>query len=258
MPRRRSDRGPWFWRGMIGLMLGGVFGLFAIVAFNQAPTVMAETNCRLDRNDPAHTIILVDQSDPFNPNDLDWVYQFVDAEARTLPKYGRLTVMTPNAANPYDPEVVFVACSPGSAAEANPLFQNPKMIEQTWQTQFHKPLIEKVEAALMDKRQPSSPLSEAIYSIADRADFQDRKGHRRVVLVSDLMQHSEGFSFYKVGADYDAYLGSKLAETSPRMDKVEVVARIVPRQIYDLPMADVKAFWRAYFSEAGAEYGSVN
>ena len=258
MARRRSDRGPWFWRGMIALMLGGVFGLFAIVAFNQPPSVMADTQCRMDRKDPAHTIILVDQSDPFNPNDLDWVYEFVDAEARSLPKYGRLTVMTPNAESPYDPKVVYVACSPGSAADANPLFQNPKMIEQTWQNDFYEPLIAKVEETLLDKRQPSSPLSEAIYSIADRADFQEGEGHRRIVLVSDLMQHSDGFSFYKTGADYDAYLDSKLAETKPQMEGVEVVARVVPRQIYDLPISDVKSFWRAYFAEAGAEYGSVN
>jgi hypothetical protein len=79
-----------------------------------------------------------------------------------------------------------------------------------------------------------------------------------VVLVSDLMQHSDGFSFYRAGADYEAYLDSELAELKPRLDEAEVVARIVPRQIYDLPVADVKAFWRAYFDEAGAEYGSVN
>ena len=72
------------------------------------------------------------------------------------------------------------------------------------------------------------------------------------------MQHSEGFSFYRLGADYEAYLDSDLAKMSPALENVDVVARIVPRQIYDLPMADVKAFWRAYFSEAGADYDSVN
>ena len=255
---RRREKGPWFWRGMIGLMLSGVFGLFALVAFNIPPTVMAETACRMDRKDPAHTVILLDQSDPFNPNDLDWVHEFVDNEARALPKYGRLTVMTPNAASPYDPKVIFVKCSPGSIADANPITQNPRMIEQAWQSTFYKPLITEIETALEDTRQPSSPLFEALYTIADRADFQASNEKRRVVVVSDLMQHSDGFSFYKVGADYDAYLGSKLAETKPHMDKVQVVARIVPRQIYDLPLADVKAFWRAYFTEAGAEYGSVN
>jgi hypothetical protein len=61
-----------------------------------------------------------------------------------------------------------------------------------------------------------------------------------------------------MGADYDAYLESELAETKPKLEGVDVVARVVPRQIYDLPVADVKGFWRAYFTDAGATYGSVN
>jgi hypothetical protein len=243
---------------MIALMLGVVFALFAVVAFNQPPSLMADTSCRMDRKDPAHTIILIDQSDPFNPNDLDWVYEFVDAEARALPKYGRLTILTPNAANPYEPKRIHFACSPGSAAEANPIFQNPKMVEQSWQSEFYAPLLEQVETALLDTRQPSSPLVEAVYAVSDRADFQPGDTSRRLVLVSDLMQHSDGFSFYRAGADYEAFLGSGLARMTPRLDQVDVVARIVPRQIYDLPMAEVKAFWRAYFDEAGAQYGSVN
>jgi hypothetical protein len=243
---------------MIALMLGVVFALFAVVAFNQPPSLMADTSCRMDRKDPAHTIILIDQSDPFNPNDLDWVYEFVDAEARALPKYGRLTILTPNAANPYEPKRIHFACSPGSAAEANPIFQNPKMVEQSWQSEFYAPLLEQVETALLDTRQPSSPLVEAVYAVSDRADFQPGDTSRRLVLVSDLMQHSDGFSFYRAGADYEAFLGSDLARMTPRLDQVDVVARIVPRQIYDLPMAEVKAFWRAYFDEAGAQYGSVN
>ena len=222
MARRRHTRGPWFWRGAIGAMLTGVFGLFALVAFSQPPAVMPETSCRVDRKDPAHTILLIDQSDP------------------------------------YSPKVLYAACSPGSAAAANPITQNPKMIEQAWQKKFYQPLVGTVEEALMDKEQPSSPLSEALYTISDRADFQPQQAGRRVVLVSDLMQHSSGFSFYKMGADYDAYLESELAETKPKLEGVDVVARVVPRQIYDLPVADVKGFWRAYFTDAGATYGSVN
>ena len=258
MAKRRNNKGPWFWRGMIGAMLTGVFGLFALVAFSQPPATVPETSCRMDRKDPAHTILLIDQSDPFNPNDLDWVRELVNDEARSLPKYGKLTVMTPNAADPYSPKVLYTACSPGSAAAANPITQNPKMIEQSWQKKFYQPLVGTVEGALLDTVQPSSPLSEAIYTISDRADFQPQQAGRRMVLVSDLMQHSDGFSFYRKGADYDAYLESKLAETQPKLEGVDVVARVVPRQIYDLPLADVKGFWRHYFHDTGATYGSVN
>ncbi|MEL6473282.1 MAG: hypothetical protein AAFQ21_04300 [Pseudomonadota bacterium] len=257
MPRPR-EKSPMFWRLAIGGMLTGVFGLFALIAFNVPPATDLETACRLDRKDPAHTVLLIDQSDPFNPNDFGWVEEFVDAEARLLPKYGRLTVLTPNVERPYDPVEVFSACSPGSAADANPILENPRMIEATWRTTFFEPLQGRVAALLEETRQEASPLSEAIYSVADRADFKRGADNRRFVIVSDLMQHSDGFSFYKTGADTAAFSDSRLGKEVPDMHGVDVVARIVPRNEYDLPMDAVKTFWASYFDGAGAQYRSVN
>ena len=257
MPKAR-EKGPWFWRGMIGAMLASVFGLFALAAFSSSPAVTPDTGCRMDRKDPAHTVLLIDQSDPFNPNDLGWVKEFIDSEARTMPRFGRLTVMTPNSEDPYDAKVIYSQCSPGSAEHANPLLQNPRMIEDTWRETFYAPLEAEVETALMDKRQPSSPLFEAVYSIADRADFQTTTGTRRIILISDLMQHSDDFSFYKWGADRDAFDKSRLADRMPDMAGVEIVARVVPRQEYDLPLSQLRGFWRDYFEQSGAEFRSVN
>lgn len=258
MPRKKHQKGPWFWRVSIGAMFAVVFGLFTVVAFNQPPTLIAETGCKSDRQDPAHTIVLIDQSDPFSENDIEWVFELINDEAHSLPKYGRLTVLTPNAANPYAPNRVFSKCTPGSGTNANPITQNPKMIEAKWEETFHDPLLADVRIAMLDTRQDNSPLSEAVFAISDRADFQPDAEERRLVVVSDLMQHSSDFSFYKTGADYDAFLQSKLAEAFPRLEGVKVVSRVVPRQMYDLPMGEVKAFWRAYFAETGANYGTLN
>jgi len=258
MARRRNEKGPWFWRGAIGAMLASVLGLFGVMAFNQPPALTADTNCRADRKDPAHTILLIDQSDPFTDNDLGWVQEFIDAEARTLPRFGRLTVLTPNAADPYDPKVIFAKCSPGSAEDANPLLSNPRMIEDNWRDTFFQPLSGEIQTALKETRQPASPLSEALFAAADRADFQSGRKGRRLVLVSDLMQHSSDYSFYKLGANYDAFEETKLSGYIPSLENVDVVARIVPRREYDLPLGEVKTFWRAYFRSTGANYQSVN
>ncbi|MEM9225876.1 MAG: hypothetical protein AAGA24_05130, partial [Pseudomonadota bacterium] len=146
----------------------------------------------------------------------------------------------------------------GSVEDANPILQNPRMIDDTWRDTFYTPLIVQIENTLRDTRQPSSPLVEAIYSIGDRADFQASRKNRRVIVVSDLMQHSQGFSFYRKGADMEAFRASDLSASRPSFSGAEIVARIVPRQEYDLPIEQVKAFWRTYFDEAGASYGSVN
>ena len=72
------------------------------------------------------------------------------------------------------------------------------------------------------------------------------------------MQHSDEFSFYKTGANFNAFGETKLAGFIPAIEGVDVIARIVPRREYDLPLGEVKSFWRAYFREAGANYSSVN
>lgn len=257
MPRPR-ERGPWFWRSAIGAMLLSVVGLFSVAAFNSAPALDPATECRMDRRDPAHTILLIDQSDPFSENDLAWVDELIDAEARSLPRFGRLTVILPNSAQPFDPKVLYAHCSPGSVEDANPILQNPRMIDDTWREHFYQPLTNQVGETLKTTSQPSSPLFEALYAISDRADFQDNRENRRLVIVSDLMQHSDGFSFYRKGADLEAWSEVELSEQVPQMNGVDVVARIVPRQNYDLPMGEVKAFWRAYFDKTGASFGSTN
>lgn len=256
MPRRK-ERGPWFWRSAIALMLTSVFGLFAAAAIHQPPATDAETGCRLDRQDPSHTIVLIDQSDPFNATDVAWVRALLDDEARALPKYGRLTLSVPNAASAYDPVTIWTGCSPGSAAAANPIFQNPKMIEQAWQSKFHAPLMAGAEAVLIDNVAPNSPLMEAMFTLGDRPDFQGRVAARRLILVSDLMQHSKDFSMYKAGTSWEAFEESGLMNMRPGLEGVDVVARVVPRQEYALPLGEVKAFWQRWFTDTGAAYGSV-
>ncbi|MBB35040.1 MAG: hypothetical protein CME88_02530 [Hirschia sp.] len=255
---RKREKSKAFWRWSIVAMLGAVFGLFAVVALNMPPATDPQTACRTDHRDPAHTVLLIDQSDPFSTNDFGWVEAFIDQEARQLPKYGRLTVMTPNVKNPYDPQQVFSQCSTGSADAANPFFENPRMVEDNWRMQFRDPLNAAVRTVLEDQVAPSSPLAEAIHSIFDRADFSPPGDKRRVVIISDLIQNSENFNFYRMGADFETFSTSRLAQDVRDTGGAQVVARIVPRQSYDLPMSDVKAFWSSYFSTANADFSSVN
>lgn len=258
MARRRQEKGPWFWRGAIGAMLASVFGLFAVMAFKEPPPLNPATHCRIDGNDPAHTIMLIDQSDPFSENDINWVKELVDNEARQLRRFGRLTILIPNASSPYDPKVIFSKCSPGSAADANPILSNPRMVEDIWRDTFFSPLYMEVEIALKDTRQETSPLAETLYAAADRPDFQKNIPHRKIVLVSDLIQNSFEFSFYKSAAEYTTFEASMIGSNLPSLEDVDILARIVPRREYDLPIEDVRMFWRRYFEQTGTKSAKVN
>ena len=62
---------------------------------------------------------------------------------------------------------------------------------------------------------------------------------------------------YRAGAAWGAFESSPLMDLRPGLEGVAVVARIVPRQEYALPLGEVKAFWQRWFQDTGAEYGSV-
>ena len=254
---RRRPRSASHWRAMIAAMIFGVFGVFAVAAMSVPAATHEASNCRLDRKDPAHTIILIDQSDPFRENDIAWVRELVEAEARALPRAGRLSVVQPDLRDPYAPRTLFSACSTGSPDRANPVLSNPRMVEDKWRAEFRAPLVASVDDALQQTRQPQSPLMETLFAISDRPDFSSGRRGLRLVIVSDLMQHSEAFSFYRSGADRDAFSATVLAGRVADLEGVNVVARIVPREVYDLPLGEVRAFWRDWFADAGAEYGSV-
>ena len=253
---RRREPSKNFWRLAIVGMVLSVFALFGFIAMTQAPPTEPSTACRQDRKDSAHTIVLIDQSDPFRRNDYSWVEELVDAEARSLPKFGRLTIMTPNVRQPFEPREAFSRCSPG--AKANPLTQNPRMVEDNWRENFRDPLNSAVNRVLADKVASSSPLAEALYSIFDRADFQPSRPKRRVVIVSDMIQNSQTFNFYRTGAVYDQFAEKGKELMLGKVGKVNVVARIVPRDKYDLEMSDVKAFWDSYFAGTQVRFTTVN
>mgnify|MGYP006264562711 CR=1 FL=1 len=132
------------------------------------------------------------------------------------------------------------------------------MIEDNWRSKFRDPLNGAVRAVLTDKTAPASPLAEAIHAIFDRADFRAPAKNRRVVIVSDLIQNSKNFNFYRTGADFETFSTSRLATELRDSGGAEVVARIVPRQDYDLPLSEVKAFWDSYFTRVNASFTSVN
>ncbi|MCW5699602.1 MAG: hypothetical protein KIT00_07160, partial [Rhodospirillales bacterium] len=103
-----------------------------------------------------------------------------------------------------------------------------------------------------------SPIAEALTGIMDRADFQKSISSRKLVLVSDLLQNSSTYSFYRQSATWDSYQNSASGEAIPDMHGVVVVARIVPRRHYNLPITRLKTFWSRYFEAAGAVFEPVN
>lgn len=240
-----------FWRFLMVLaflILAGVVAVFAVLQ----PKPVNEFGCRRDGVVAQHTVVLIDQSDPFAEQDVRWAQKVISDESRRLGKYGRLTLVGLRSETPYEPEEVFSRCSPG--VRSNGWTDNPRMIEDTFLEAFSDPLAFETETLLAQIEQPSSPLVEALIGIADRSDFSSSIRDRRVVLVSDLIQNSPELSHLRTGAvDFSSVEDSRFDTEKPKLDGVQVVVRVVPRRTYRFPKEDLVDFWVQMFEASGAE-----
>ena len=260
MRRRRGDAG----RNVLGLVLIVVAlavlgGLASAAFFLRPPPTDPQTLCRTDQPLAAHTIVLVDSTDRLEPRHRRKLRAVLAQERQHLSEYDRLTVMRLNARRPQEPAVLFSKCLPLPPERTNPLFQNARMTQQQWDEEFQHALDTALRSAQAGGRGNTSPILAALRAIAADPDYDAATPHRRLVIVSDMLENDpNGFSLYVSGANYAAWRTQTHAEPA---DLSNVDLRIVP---LDRPndaqhQTDALAnFWPAYFDAANVAHVSID
>lgn len=252
MRRRRSAAG----RNALGIVLIALMllvlgGLASAAFFLRPPPTDPTTLCRTDIALSAHTIVLVDSTDRLEPRHRRKLRAVLAQERARLSQYDRLTLMRLNARHPQEPTILFSKCLPLPPERTNPLFQNARMIQQQWDQDFEHALDTALRSAQSGGAAPASPILAGLRAIAADPDYGAEIPHRRLVLVSDLLEHDpNGFSLYAPGATYAAWRAR--AHSQPA-DLSNVELRIVPLDRPENAERQTNAlanFWPAYFDAA--------
>lgn len=256
--RRRSDR-----RGrdalgvvLIGLAACVLLGLGLGASLVRGPPVDAETGCRTDQPPAAHTIILVDATDRLSPRHKRALLAAVTEEQRRLSRYDRLSVFVLDADNPRELRRLFSACDPGDGRSVNALIANPRAAQERWEEGFAAPLQEALNRVNGGGSADWSPIVEGLAAAAADPTFSPTIAERRIVLSTDLLEHHpDGFSLFRVGATYAAFVATPEGRaTSP--DLTGVAVRILTQDRADRAEAQHaarEAFWAPLLAEAGAQ-----
>ena len=129
------------------------------------------------------------------------------------------------------------------------------MIEQRYETEFEEPLEDALRIMFGGEEQDSSPLMETIHQVVvDTEGFRNEEIGKTLILVSDLYQNSEIFSFYR-GETWDDFRNSShFAQKSRFLEDFDVIVIRVPR---DVPRsssnAEVENFWVNYLEQSGID-----
>lgn len=249
-------------KDVLGLVLLGLTGCGLIAAIAAAMVLApvpldAETLCPQRAPPAAMTLILVDASGPLEPRLRARLRAAILEEAMRLPRLALLDIkgMRPNA--PREFVEVFSRCNPGDSGSANPLFSNPARIQARWKIQFADPL-KAAAARASNARQAAmtSPILDAVAGASQDLAFANFTGPRRLVLITDLLEHDPewGFSAYADGADLGRFLARRTGYEVP--DLAGITVRVIVLDRPDLLHRQTAArdgLWRPFFERAGAD-----
>lgn len=247
-PRRAGGARNLLGAVLIGAVMLALAGFVAAAVVLRAPPIDAETLCRTDQPLAAHTIVLIDATDRLEPRHRRKVRAVLAQERERLGQFGRLTLMRVNARRPQEPVVLFSKCLPRPPDQANPWFENARQVQARWDEAFGAALDEALRHVVSGGGARASPIVASVRAAAADPEFDAAIPRRRLVLVSDLLEHNpQGFSTYGEAGDYGAWRAQN-ASDPPDLSHVDL--RIAPLDRPDFAARQAAAldrFWPAFF-----------
>ena len=236
----------------------------AFLAFRPETIVRdPETNCP-ERGPSALTAIYLDTTDRVNPvSREDIVARLEETVAGTAADEMVAVFRSAPAGDGEQPlESLLTRCNPGDPETASELTQNPRLIRRRLAEEFRAPLDRVFRETLDAAPADVSALMENIQAISvallSRVRYRDLP--KRLVVVSDLLQHSGNLSLY---GDVPAYstFGDTLGAAALGLDlrDVSVEVLLVQRPQHERsggPM-DVIEFWTSWVEDQGGWLGRV-
>ncbi len=148
----------------------------------------------------------------------------------------------------------FARCKPMEGQQANDVYQNPRIIEERYNENFLEPFQAILTDMLDRPEENASPIMESLQSLlVSIPTFVDAEYPRRVIIVSDLLQHSEAFSLYR-GDTWRRFIQSVNApRVAGRLMDVTVEICRIPRPNAAVDDSQADNFWINYFDRAGVQ-----
>ena len=137
---------------------------------------------------------------------------------------------------------------------------NKELAKKRWQDRFYGPFRSAVAKDLEPVPADTSPIMQAIQSIAVQHFIGDRTAAlpKRLVIVSDLIEHEADYSQYRGDLTFDRFKKSS-AYRKYRTDLNDAVVTIeyVQRQRPPIDGTAHVLFWRDWITDNNGDFGSV-
>lgn len=215
--------------------------------------------CDVDFLD-SHTVVLVDQTDPLTPEHQELLNTIIVRTQANLEVGGRLSIFAMGGEEALERPPVFTGCRPEQSSDVSWLTRNPTMVQARYEALFQTPLRKQIAELRKPAQANLSPILETIKHISLLPDFGSSVERRRLVVISDLLQNTEGLSFYRSTPNYRTFADSWYAK-SLQTDLSGIHVELVVLERGSIPHSHRKSllfFWQSWLrTESGGILGEL-
>lgn len=234
----------------IGLVAAAMAGTYYLAYKDTRKPAISEIDlCPVDGQE-AHLAILVDTTDPMSLTQLELARQHIEDKIDNAAVQTRISFATVDPDGSIRQDNFFSMCKPEAGADVSILTQNKRLVEEQFQSEFAEPIQGALDQLLRVPEANSSPIMETTQELAARIPgFAVSDAPRELVIMSDLVQHSDVFSFIR-GNDWQSFVRSGGAT---RFGSAYKGATVTVLRVPRMPerAAAIDDFWVRYFDAQG-------
>ena len=241
-------------------LLASVMGLMWTRPLIGADNCVYRDRGLLTRAATDQTVILVDQSEALTETHRRFAQGFIrdyvtdDATFAVRSRIALFTFskLTFDARNSPDLRPVTDLCRPPS--RGNELYENNRKITKDFYQRFLVPVSGALEQSLTTEVGERSPILETLQLISRSQEINDA-GRKTLIVVSDMLQNTAGFSHYLDRHRYTDFVQSGFASDVKADFRGWNVIVIYLRRYRDrhLQQAEHLDFWQRYFHDSGGK-----
>ena len=153
---------------------------------------------------------------------------------------------------------VFEACKIRDGSHANQFTENERKLKRRFETFFKAPLSNLI-SQITEKNEPakSSPIMEVVQSVSVNSMQKWATPETRLIIFSDMLHHTPGFSLYQTKPSFAAFKGTAYAAQVKTMLNGASVDLYYFVNNPKFQGQNNVTFWRDYFRSTGAKVESV-
>jgi hypothetical protein len=229
----------------LGIIGGGVY-LYAEQA--SKPGIDKATLC--PENGPVgHLAILLDTTDPISMTQLQAARQRIEKQIDSAAIGTRISFATVSPDRDIRSSTFLSICKPAGVDDINAFMENASIVEERYRTGFAEPVDAALSGLMTVPEAETSPIMEALQEFFTTIpDFTTTDAPRELVVMTDLMQHSDTFSLYGQRGWPEFKGEGGTSRLSRNLDGMKVTILRIPRTAAGLEVDD---FWVNYFDAQG-------